>query len=252
MRTRTRAIAVAGAMFLATAALAQEGGVALRLAAPTISISGSGLSTLIRRADVQGALSLGMRQKNAINELFSQQAPGRVMVSVRGDSSSSPESLQRQVDEQLRTQLTNRDDQIKAILTPEQWNRLLELDLQWRGPLAMADSRVAERLQLGSETRAVIAEAAREYAGVKSEVLSSLASKREDVSPDGTRRAIAMRLDTSELDKPFSPARKKLEKAKQAAERKVLDSLTPEELERWKAACGKPFTFRSDIKGFRF
>lgn len=234
------------------ASRAQDSGVSLRLAAPAVRVSGGGLSALVQRPDVQGALALGMRQRTAIRELFAAGDQRRVMVSVQGDQSTTPDALQRQVDEQIRSQLTGRDNQIKAILKPEQWSRLLELDLQWRGPMALADDEVARRLEISAASRSRIASIVAAYNAEKSEVLASLSQTQQDTSPDGSRRVIAMRLDTSELDKPMSPARKRLEKAKREADARALEALTDEERGRWKAACGDPFTFRADIKGHRF
>ncbi|MBM3495989.1 MAG: hypothetical protein FJX72_16950 [Armatimonadetes bacterium] len=246
------AFMVAGVVALASGSVAQERDTGMRLALPALSVAGGGVSTLIRRSDVQGALRLGMRQRSAINETLNQQQPGRVMVSVRADQNSTPDSLRQQADDQIRAQIGDRDGQIKAVLKAEQWERLLQLDLQWRGPLALADPKVAARVELSGETRSLIAPVATVYNATKSEVMASLAQRHEDVSPDGSRRSIAMRLNTSELDKPMSPARKKLEKAKREAEDEILGALTPDEKRRWKSACGEPFTFRSDIKGSRF
>ncbi len=252
MRTLAFMGAAAGLFALPGSGWAQQENAHLSLTMPAIRVAGGGLSSLIRRSDVQGALRLGMRQRAALDELFREGTPGRVMVSVRADQGSSPDSLQQQVDEQLRAQLGDHDAKIRAILTAEQWDRLNQLDLQWRGPLAMADTQVAERLKLSRESRNEIAPIAAQYQAVKSEVMASLSQKQEDVSPDGSRRAVMMRINASELEKPLSPARKKLEKAKKEAEAAILAAISDDERSRWNAACGEPFKFRADIKGLRF
>ena len=140
---------------------------------------------------------------------------------------------------------------IRKILRPEQWQRLQELSLQWRGPLALADPEIAEKVKLQPERRAEIAAIASRYAAAKSEVLMSLTQISEDASADGSRRTVAVRLDTSELEKPMSPARQKIEAAKKEAENKILSLLSDEEQANWQALCGKPFTFRKDLPGLR-
>jgi hypothetical protein len=176
----------------------------------------------------------------------------RVAVTLRGSDANDPSAAHRQADEQIRAQLGDQDARIKAILTSEQWDRLQQISLQWRGPLAMAEPGVAQQMQLSAEHRSEVARIAAEYAAVKSEVMASLAQKQEDASMDGSRRMVAIRLDTSELEKRFSPARQKLEKAKQDAERRIMEVLDRDERARWRAACGDPFTVRADIKGLRF
>lgn len=230
----------------------QDAGPGIGLSQPVIRIGDTTLTALIQRPDVQGALSLGMRQRAALRDIFAANTEQRVMVSVRSDRGADPGAVQRQGDEQLRVQLSGRDTKVRAILKPEQWERLQQLELQWRGPLALADADVANRVDISGATRSKIAPIAAAYQKEKSEVLASLTQTREDTSPDGTRRTVAVRMDTSELDRPLSPARKRLEKAKRDADAQILAALTPEERERWKAACGEPFTFRADIKGHRF
>ncbi len=234
-------------------AAAQLGGTqTLRLATPALRIAGASLTALLRRADVQNGLKLGIRQRNELSDILAQPSQMRVAVTLSGSDANDPGSAQRQADEQIRAQLGDHDARIKAVLTAEQWDRLQQLSLQWRGPLAMAEPEVAQQVRLSAEHRSEVARIAAEYAAVKSEVMASIAQKQEDASPDGSRRMVAIRLDTSELDKRFSPARQKLEKAKQDAERTILAALDPDERARWKAACGATFTFRSDIKGLRF
>ncbi len=252
MRTLGLIVFACGTVAMPIAGMAQSEITRLRLANPAIRVAGGGLSSLIRRADVQRAIHLSMRQRAELDAVFQGSASGRVVVSVRGEETASRNALQQQADEQIRAQLGDADGKIKAVLTAEQWTRLNQLDLQWRGPLAMADQVVAERLKLSQESRNEIAPIAARYGAVKSEVMASLTQAQEDVSPDGSRRTVMMRVNADELERPFSPARQKLKKAKREAEKAILAILTEDERSRWTAACGAPFTFRADIKGLRF
>lgn len=223
-----------------------------QLTTSALSVAGSGPRTLLRRADVQSHLHLNMHQKAQLNEMWKSPEQMRVALTFSGQDAPDPDAARRQAEEQIRAQLGDRDAAIKAILTSEQWDRLTQLDLQWRGVLALADPQVAKLVELSSESQVEVVRIAAAYTATKTEVMTSLSQKTEDSSPDGTRRAIMMRIDTSELDKPFSPARKKLERAKQEAEKQINSVLTPDEKARWRKAIGEPFTFRADIKGLRF
>lgn len=253
MRAMIAAAACALALTAVASAQTDSGsGGYLRLASPALSVSGGGLSSLIKRADVQTGLKLNLRQRNELGALLREPNQIRVAVTMSEQDARDPDALQRQADEQVQAQLGRHDEKIKAILTDEQWNRLQQLALQWKGPLALAEPPVAKSVGFSREAAAQVSKYAAEYAATKSEVMASLARTQEDVSPDGSQRRVAARIDTSELDRRFSPARKKLLKAKAKAETSILGVLNPDELKRWAEACGKPFTFRSDIKGMRF
>lgn len=245
-------VLMAASLMASWTAFAQVEGQAFRFVAPSVGIGKMSLMALLKRPDVQNGIQLDLRQRNELQALLAEPSQLRVSVAVRGDASDAGRNAQQQAEEQIRQQLDGGEARIKAILRPEQWERLQQIRLQWQGPLALAEPEVAQKAELSAEHRSEIARIAAEYAAVKSEVLASLSQTREDASPDGTRRMVAVRLDTSELDKPFSPARKKLEKAKKEAERQILAVLSREERARWDSMCGKPFTFRTDLKGLRF
>src|ERR1051325_9926158 len=116
----------------------------------------------------------------------------------------------------------------------------------------MADYKVAEKLKLSQPHRAEISRIAAEYNRTKSEVMMSLTQQTADASPDGSRRAVMMRLDASQLENIHSPAYLKLDAAKQAAETKIMALLSPEEKAAWNQAIGTPKLFRKYLPGNRF
>lgn len=237
---------------LTAVAYAQDGTTGFRIAVPSLNNEALIVRTLLRRSDVQNALLLDMRQRRELRAILEEPTAARVSVVAGGQDPLDESALRRHVDEQIRAQAQSPDDGIRKVLRPEQWERLQQLCLQWRGPLALADPAVAERTGIKPETRSEIAKVAGEYEGVKRQVFESLSHTRQQASPEGSPQTVAIRIDTAELERPLSPLRKKLEQAKSDAERRILRLLTAEERSRWDALCGKPFSFRTDLKGLRF
>jgi Spy/CpxP family protein refolding chaperone len=63
----------------------------------------------------------------------------------------------------MTTSMENMEKKVEKILSPKQMKRLLELDLQWRGPLAMSDKEVADKVDLSPEQRAEVEKLLQEY-----------------------------------------------------------------------------------------
>lgn len=245
---RIGVMALTTALFAAPPLWSQDAPPAFRIVTSDAVSQRVDILTLLRRPDVQNGLRLSLRQRNLLAELL--QEPPRISVRVEQRMEGSPAG--RGEPAEVRTSVNTSESQVLAVLTDEQKARLEELRLQWRGPLALAEPKVADKVGLRPDARAEIGRIAAEYEKVKSEVMQSLAQVQEAVSPDGTQRSVAVRLDTSELERPLSPLRKRLQRAKKSAEEKILALLQPEERERWDALCGAPFTFRSGLPGLRF
>jgi hypothetical protein len=210
-------------------------------------MEGPRLRQLITRPDVQRGLELNLTQQNEIKELFADPNNGRVAVRLEATGATDPESLRKQAEEQIRAQQGSVEDKVKKILKPNQWDRFVELDLQWRGPLALATPKAAERLKIDNAHRAQIGQIATEYNMEKQDVMMKLAERNDD----GNGR-VMVRINTKALDNPQLPEVKQLKKAKEAAEKKILAVLSAEEKERWNKALGEPFSFRTDLPGNRF
>src|SRR5207244_8993331 len=117
---------------------------------------GRSLLDVVSRADVQNDLHLDLRQRNAVNDL-TQAKGGPVRVTARVDSNNPGDSPEDQIKKQLDSQYGGIEGKLKELLKPEQFKRLLELDVQWRGLVALGDPKVAERVQLTPPHRSEIA-----------------------------------------------------------------------------------------------
>ncbi|MCX6360895.1 MAG: hypothetical protein NT029_13875 [Armatimonadetes bacterium] len=216
----------------------------------SLRLGGSSLMTLVRRPDVQRHLEVSMNQRAKLEETTVK--PQAIRVSVQGGDGANQADTQRKIEDQIKAQLGDRDAKLKEVLRPEQYQRLVQLDRQWRGPLSLADADVAAAAGVGAEARSRIAAISGEYEREKQAVMMELAQKQKDASPDGSKRSVMIKMDTKQLENPLSPQYQKLDKAKRAAEARALACLTAEEKKGWEAAQGAPFTFRKDVPGVRF
>lgn len=255
-------LAASGMAITAAACLAQQqpdapppapfGPGGLRFGSPIMVSGGTGLLPLLRRSDVQSGVSLSLRQKQQLAEVLN--SPQRITINMVNNGNLDEEARRKEMEKQVAAQLGGPEEKIKAVLRPEQFARLQELMLQWRGPLILGDAKTADRLKISPESRAEIHKAAAEYQAVKAEVMASLTQVNDTPGQDGPNKSLRrmVRVNTEELEYPLSPAYKKLDAAKKEAEKRILDVLTPEERDSWRKAQGAPFTFRTDIRGNRF
>ena len=215
-----------------------------RLARPMFMMpTGTGRSLLdvISRNDVQNELKLDLRQRNTVGELTQAKGgPVRIQARVESSSDASPEE---QIKKQLDAQFGGIEGKLKELLKPEQFDRLLALDVQWRGPVALGDPKVADRAQLTPAHRREITEIVSAYQRERMQIIFD--NSQVNQSGDGTNR-VALAVKAPDLSNPLSPVRKKLDPLKKETEEKILRILDSGERERWNALQGERFTFRSD------
>jgi hypothetical protein len=106
---------------------------------------------LLSRPDVRADLGLNPTQtaeaRRAISELHAKAA------ALRGKTGAEAIAARRAIDEEQRRRL-------EALLSPEQQDRLVQIDLQWEGPSALISRKiVAESLNLDDRQRATLAQA---------------------------------------------------------------------------------------------
>jgi hypothetical protein len=224
---------------------------------------GSRLRQLLERPEVQTHLKLTVRQKSDLGlnprPRSNDRRPGgrggesgtpgsapdgeagRITLRVTGGPNDSPEERQRRLNEVMESARADieaagrtRDEKIKEVLSPEQYARLLELDLQRRGPLALGDAAVAEQVKLAANKRVLIANLALEAQRKISE--ARVEAIREQGLPAYEQQ----------MKNRLSPIRQKTDKVRREAEASILAQLSPDETARWQATQGEPFTFRID------
>ena len=215
------------------------------LAKPVFMIPGGdgrSLLDVVSRIDVQNEIRLTLRQRNAVGEL-TQSKGGPVRVTARVDSSTPGETPEEQIKKQLDSQYGGIEGRLKELLKPDQFNRLLELDAQFRGPIALGDRRVADRAQLSAAHNREIAQIVTDYQRRRMQIIFE--HSQVNSQGEGSGR-VAMRVQAPDLNNPLAPVRKKLDPLRKETEDKILTLLDAGEKERWSALQGLKFTFRAD------
>ncbi len=189
---------------------------------------------LLKRPDVQRELGLNPQQKDALAILLNQ-SPGQIAARAIGfmppvkyvdlTKLSNEERRQwqaeigRQAAEQAAKFMNERRREVEAVLRPDQRRRLTEIDLQWRGILALVNQNLSDRLKISPEHYKSIAEIVADFEVKRLSLLND--SKNED-----------------------SPLYQKRLNLFRETEEKVLAILSDEEKARWAQAIGSPFNFQ--------
>lgn len=187
---------------------------------------------LLKRKDVQNELGLDANQKEALAKIFSQsqQIVVRPVVTYRDISSLSSEErkqlnaeIGRQAAQQAVKFMNEQRREVEEILRPDQRERLTELDLQWRGILALGNKSLSDRLGVSPAHHQCIAEILADFEVKRLRLLSYSENSENTESPRYQKRRVLL----------------------QETEQKVLALLSDEEKARWAQAIGKPFRFEN-------
>jgi hypothetical protein len=121
--------------------------------------------------------------------------------------------------------MNERRREVEEILRPNQRTRLSELDLQWRGILALANNSLSARLGISPANHQCIAAILADFEVKRLSLLSASEKSEDSQSPRYQKRRALVR----------------------ETEQKVWALLSDEEKSRWAQAIGKPFTFRGEF-----
>jgi len=156
--------------------------------------------------------------------------------------------MQQQM-QQLQSDMQTKVNQgLSNILTPAQATRLHQLDLQWRGVLAIADPKVNEELQASQEHAKAITDLVTEYKTKSQEMIRQFfqnmrgnrAQGGGNTPPPGQPNINPQEFRAA-IEKADTVARKE-------AEEKALPILSDAEKTQWTKIQGRPFTFRKDLQ----
>jgi Spy/CpxP family protein refolding chaperone len=213
MRTKWLWIGVA-ALALSSLALAQQPERPRRQGQPDFGFGGRMMGRnvgmmLLMREDVQRELNLSQTQKARLEQL--RQEMQQAMQELR----DLPPEQRRE-----RMQALRQKYDPATILNETQRKRLRELELQWQGPFALTDPEIAKQVGLTEEQQAKIR-------GIIQETFQSM---RGQPGQPGERM-------------------QEFQKAREQAEKRMLEVLTPAQREKWQQMLGKPFEFQGG-RGF--
>ena len=219
----------------------------------------SSAMVLLQRDDVKSEILLSQRQGEQLDE--AQKKAQEDMRKSFKDAMPDTSSMQNLSDDEkkekmqeVRTKMqevartgqaamsNDIDKKAQEVLRPDQIKRLRELDLQWRGPLALSDTKVAEKFGLTAEQKtkvtALVASYRKTQETMIADVMSSLRPKSDDPNTPPARP------DPSAIMTKMAEAQEKLDKIRTEMGDKALEVLTDEQKTAWTTAQGKKFTFR--------
>jgi hypothetical protein len=238
----------------------------------TVDLSHSNAMTLLQRNDVRSELLLTAQQKEKMDGMKAtsqQDLIQRVMSSGVGENfqgiQNAPQEQQLGLVQDGLAKLNDtvqafHNDQVKDIEKLldrkatggiDQGERLRQLDLQFRGPMALSEKKLADALKLTPEQNTKVTKALNEYVQVQGEAMmkafSGLAAGGFNPGAGGRPGGGDPQQMQKDLQKKMTEAMQSddLKKARKASEKTVLDALTPEQKETWNSWLGKPFTFRA-------
>ena len=270
----------------------QPGGRGGRFA--TIDPTRSSITTLLKRDDVKSEILLSQRQgeemtaaetkdQDDLNQKVQAARPDRnAMQNLSQEDRRAAMQEARQKMNDIRkeagaTMDADLDKKAQEVLKPEQIKRLKELDLQYRGPLALADTKVAEQFNLTAEQKtqiaAILADYRKSEQATQQETYAAMGGGRgrrnrggnaaggapapgapadpnapATPAPAGPNAQAAPAapapLDPAAFEAKLTEAQGKIDKSRQDAGDKIVALLTDEQKTAWKAAQGKKFTFR--------
>lgn len=209
---------------------------------------------LLKREDVQNELNLSSLQKEFLTE-FVNQTPGQIaarsiqvmpVVKIVDITKLSEEErkewmaeIGKRANAQAKKFMEDEKREVESVLRPEQKKRLHELDLQWRGILALADRRVADEINLSPENCKKIADIVAHFDVQRITLLSQTSDEYE-------KRGSTHEEFRKDFDDSKSAVYQKRLALLQEFEERVFKLLSDAEKERWRDALGKPFIFSDD------
>src|SRR5438128_2647715 len=150
--------------------------------------TGDLMRQVIKRDEVQSHLHLTVKQKADLDDLIKN--PQGIKLNVEANQSSNPEDLRKQVEDQIAKQTMATGDRFKATLKPEQYKRLEELVLQWKGALSLNNAKVASDLKLDPAHRSAISGIMSDYSAKKQEIIMEAAQVEEHNDGGNVARAV--------------------------------------------------------------
>lgn len=221
----------------------------------------SAAMSLLYRADVQSTLALTPEQKAALvtlREKLRREHRQKMMDRIQ-------EFMKLPMAERRKKMLSMSgepvslfslpsgplDKRTENIVSPEQRQRLHELDLRWRGPLALGEPETAEAVGLTPAQREEVGAAIKEYRAALDKVGELYRSVMMPQTSSAPKRGADPR------KQKFAPspeqwaakrdaAQQKAEQTRLTSAEKVLALLTPAQKQQWAKLQGAPFTFQAN------
>lgn len=243
-------------------------------------------SQLLKRDDVRHELMLSGDQQVKLNGLLQQsdqsvaQATGAAwrqqMQQMRqngGFRGLSPQERRQVFQENMQAVQTSvgkavdqQNQTLEAVLTPGQVQRLHELDLQWRTPMALADPKTGDAFAVTPDQHTKLLGVAQAFQttqrGVYTKAIQTARQQQQDqaaqnpgqaqppAAPGQQGRRSFFRANPAQMQAMFGEVQDlvlqqvpTIEKARTDDGAKAMALLTPEQQQKWSAMTGRPFYF---------
>ena len=197
---------------------------------------------LINRGDVRSELFLDSKQKERIDQMFAEEnAAAQERANALKDSAKAGTALK--TSQFFGPNATEREKKLAEILTVKQLKRLKQLDLQYRGPLAMGVKKVAEQVKLDDTEKPAVADLLSKY---HEAVRKALGMEQKIQRSENTNGDSSVSVSTSvnvsgnqeELAQKAQKAQEEIEAARKALSTRALKSIASEHAAEWKSLAG--------------
>jgi Spy/CpxP family protein refolding chaperone len=221
----------------------------------------SNIILLLNRKDVRGELGLTAKQREDLDgkeDQVMQNLIGNIMAKVQ-ERMSDLQGLRDAPKEERESKIMEFADQMRGtaeaamkesgedhekVLTAKQKKRLGELDLQYRGPMAILAPEVSEKLQLTDEQKPELEKIQAEYRKKQQEQMTSMMGRFGGGGAPGGRGQGGPP-DMSALQERMAEAQKEADKIRAELGKQVLALLTDEQKLTWQKMQGRKFVFRA-------
>ncbi len=215
----------------------------------------SNANQLLQREDVQGELAINGTQKEKMQS--AQQQSGQNMrqkmqqkmqesgIDFQGGGNMTPEQRQQMMQtmqEVRKTMAADQQKQMDEVLTAPQRKRLAELDLQFRGSLALGEETVAKKFSLTPDQQREVGNIMTEYRTGQQETMQAMGGGRGRGGVGGNDAGAPP--DPAVFQTRMEEGRKAMDRVKKASGDKIVALLSDSQKAAWKAAQGKLFTFK--------
>lgn len=226
-------------------------------------------SQLLRREDVQNELALNGTQKEKMQANRQQggqnirQKMQESGIDFRGMGDMTPEQRQEMMQKIQtmrqgieKTMASDQQKQIDEILTAPQRKRLAELDLQYRGPLALGEEAVAKRFNLTPDQQREVGNVVTEYRTGREEAMRAVFPNRRGGGGNNAgggqpgQPGQFEQLDPVAAQARLEESRKSIDRIKKGSSDKIVALLSDSQKAAWKAVQGKPFVFKQIASQF--
>ena len=220
---------------------------------------------LIKRPDVRSDLFLDSKQRDQLEDMEAAenqaanhriaQLGGAIKGSQGGAAARSGDGAQNSISdratklhEMVQGSADERDKKLAEILTPKQIKRLKELDLQYRGPLAMVVKPVADKALLTDKEAPAVADLLKEYRDSVRKALGVEQKVTRTTSPDGSTSVnvnSSISASPDEIIARLDKAHEEIEQSRRLLSDKALRSVTEAQRSEWQGLNGVKFQFQT-------